>query len=87
MEKLERLKWLTDEVNKHNKNYYVYDNPTISDAEYDEMRAMEADGYHPSIDVTAIFEAKSCENWAVVSCTASFEQAVQPMWQIRFDAR
>ena len=26
------------------------------------MRAMEADGYHPSIYVTAIFEAKSCEN-------------------------
>ena len=34
----------------------------MEDAEYDEMRAMEADGYHPSIDVTAIFEAKSCEN-------------------------
>ena len=29
MDKLERLKWLTQEVNKHNKNYYVYDNPTI----------------------------------------------------------
>ena len=37
MDKLERLKWLTDEVNKHNKNYYVYDNPTISDAEYDKL--------------------------------------------------
>ncbi len=37
MEKSERLKWLTDEVNKHNKNYYVYDNPTISDAEYDAL--------------------------------------------------
>lgn len=37
MDKLERLKWLTDEVNKHNKNYYVYDNPTISDAEYDAL--------------------------------------------------
>lgn len=37
MEKEERLKWLTAEVNKHNKNYYVYDNPTISDAEYDAL--------------------------------------------------
>jgi len=37
MDKLERLKWLTEEVNKHNKNYYVYDNPTISDAEYDAL--------------------------------------------------
>lgn len=36
-EKLSRLKWLTEEINKHNKNYYVYDNPTISDAEYDAL--------------------------------------------------
>jgi len=37
MDKMERLKWLTQEINKHNKNYYVYDNPTISDAEYDAL--------------------------------------------------
>ena len=37
MDKIERLKWLTEEINKHNKNYYVYDNPTISDAEYDKL--------------------------------------------------
>ena len=37
MDKLERLKWLTEELNKHNINYYVYDNPTISDAEYDAL--------------------------------------------------
>lgn len=37
MDKLERLKWLTEEVNKHNINYYTYDNPTISDAEYDKL--------------------------------------------------
>ena len=36
-EKLARLKWLTEEITKHNKNYYVYDNPTISDAEYDAL--------------------------------------------------
>ena len=37
MDKMERLKWLTAEVKKHNINYYVYDNPTISDAEYDAL--------------------------------------------------
>lgn len=37
MDKTERLKWLIQEINKHNKNYYVYDNPTISDAEYDKL--------------------------------------------------
>ena len=37
MDKHQRLIWLTEEVNKHNKNYYVYDNPTISDAEYDAL--------------------------------------------------
>jgi len=35
--KIARLKWLTEEITKHNKNYYVYDNPTISDAEYDAL--------------------------------------------------
>lgn len=37
MDKRERLVYLTNEINKHNKNYYVYDNPTISDAEYDAL--------------------------------------------------
>ena len=37
MDKFERMKWLVTEINKHNKNYYVYDNPTISDAEYDAL--------------------------------------------------
>lgn len=37
MDKFERMKWLVQELNKHNKNYYVYDNPTISDAEYDAL--------------------------------------------------
>ena len=37
MTKQERLVYLTNEINKHNKNYYVYDNPTISDAEYDKI--------------------------------------------------
>ena len=37
MEKEQRMQWLVQEINKHNKNYYVYDNPTISDAEYDAL--------------------------------------------------
>ena len=37
MDKFGRMKWLVEEINKHNKNYYVYDNPTISDAEYDAL--------------------------------------------------
>lgn len=37
MTKEERLAYLTAEINKHNRNYYVYDNPTISDAEYDKL--------------------------------------------------
>ncbi len=37
MDKEERLRWLVQEVNKHNQNYYTFDNPTISDAEYDQL--------------------------------------------------
>lgn len=37
MDKKQRMEWLVQEINKHNKNYYVYDNPTISDAEYDAL--------------------------------------------------
>lgn len=37
MDKKARLEWLTREVKKHGINYYVYDNPTISDAEYDKL--------------------------------------------------
>ena len=34
---MERMRWLVDELNKHCYNYYVLDNPTISDAEFDKM--------------------------------------------------
>ena len=33
----EEIKGLRDEINKHNYNYYVADNPTISDFEYDRL--------------------------------------------------
>lgn len=34
---IKQMKELIDEINKHNYNYYVLDNPTISDAEYDKL--------------------------------------------------
>lgn len=37
MDKLERMKGLIAEINKHNYQYYVKDNPTISDQEYDAL--------------------------------------------------
>lgn len=37
MNKNERMKFLVEELNKHNYNYYVLDNPTISDKEYDKL--------------------------------------------------
>ena len=37
MDKLEKMKQLIEEIEKHNYNYYVLDNPTISDVEYDKL--------------------------------------------------
>lgn len=37
MDKMERMKFLIEEINRHNYNYYVLDNPTISDKEYDKL--------------------------------------------------
>ncbi len=37
MDKLSRMHELIDIVNKHNYNYYVLDNPTIADTEYDKL--------------------------------------------------
>ena len=34
---LERVNFLKDEINKHNYLYYVEDNPSISDYDYDMM--------------------------------------------------
>ena len=36
---LERINFLKDEINKANYKYYVEDNPSISDYEYDKMYA------------------------------------------------
>lgn len=37
MDKLDEMKSLIEEIEKHNHNYYVLDNPTISDSEYDKL--------------------------------------------------
>lgn len=37
MDKIERMKMLINEINKHNYNYYTLDKPTISDGEYDKL--------------------------------------------------
>lgn len=37
MDKIEKMKELIKEIEKHNYNYYVLDNPTISDYEYDKL--------------------------------------------------
>ena len=45
------LKKLRDEINKHNYNYYVMDNPTISDYEYDSLfsQLKELEIKHPEL--------------------------------------
>ena len=47
----EEIKNLRDEINRHSYNYYVNDNPTISDYEYDtlfkRLQAIEAE--HPEL--------------------------------------
>ena len=34
---IEKMQALINEINRHNYNYYVLDNPTISDKEYDDL--------------------------------------------------
>jgi len=47
----ERIDFLKDELNKHNYNYYVQNNPTISDYEYDKMfsELKEIESQHPEL--------------------------------------
>ena len=46
-----RVEFLKEELNKHNYNYYVLDNPTISDYEYDMLFAelKEIEENHPEL--------------------------------------
>ena len=34
---MNEMQKLVEEINKHNRNYYTLDNPTISDKEYDAL--------------------------------------------------
>ena len=47
----QEVKLLREEINKHNYNYYVLDNPTISDYEYDSLfaRLKELEQAHPEL--------------------------------------
>ncbi len=48
---IDRINFLKDEINKHNYEYYVEDNPTISDFEYDKMFAelKKLEDEHPEL--------------------------------------
>ena len=51
METKDHINKLRDTLNQHNINYYVHDNPTISDAEYDGLlRQLEKlENQHPDL--------------------------------------
>ena len=51
MDEQKRIEQLRAELNEHNYNYYVLDNPTISDFEYDRMlRELELlEAAHPEL--------------------------------------
>ena len=51
MELKEKIENLRSELNKHNYNYYVLDNPTISDYEYDTLfsELKELEQQNPSL--------------------------------------
>ena len=48
---MDRMKWLVSELNKHCYNYYVLDNPTITDYEYDQLfsELKDLEAAHPEL--------------------------------------
>lgn len=48
----DRIKFLRDELNRHNHNYYILNNPTISDFEFDAMlrELSDLEKEHPEFD-------------------------------------
>ena len=48
---IEEIEKLREEINRHNRLYYVEDNPSISDAEYDKLfdRLVEIEELHPEL--------------------------------------
>ena len=51
MDTLRQIQLLRTEINQHNISYYVYDDPVISDAEYDRRfrRLLEIEKAHPEL--------------------------------------
>ena len=56
---------LRAEIEQHNVRYYVYDEPSISDAEYDglmrELQALEAD--HEYLEAGDVFSSDLIDTW------------------------
>lgn len=48
---IDRINFLKEQINKHNYLYYVEDNPSISDFEYDKMFAelKDLEEKHPEL--------------------------------------
>ncbi|KAA3636709.1 MAG: NAD-dependent DNA ligase LigA, partial [Calditrichaeota bacterium] len=48
---IEELKKLHEEINRHNRLYYIEDNPSVSDAEYDKLfdRLVQIEELHPEL--------------------------------------
>jgi DNA ligase (NAD+) len=51
---LARAEWLRDELNRHSHAYYVLDNPSIPDAEYDQLfrELQQLEAQHPELIFT-----------------------------------
>ena len=66
----ERIEFLKSELNKHNHNYYVLDNPTISDFEYDQLFAelKELEQQYPE------FQSPDSPTQRVGSISTGFEE-------------
>ena len=56
---LDRINYLKNEINKHNYNYYVEDNPTISDFEYDKLFAelKELEAQNPLFPIICVSQS------------------------------
>ncbi|HLT52353.1 MAG TPA: hypothetical protein VKZ97_00580, partial [Flavobacteriaceae bacterium] len=73
MEVKQKIQQLRDQLNQHNYNYYVLDNPTISDYEFDIMlkELQELEAKHPEF-----FDATSPTQRVGGEVTKNFETVV-----------
>ena len=70
MNVFDTIKNLRDELNQHNYNYYVLDNPTISDFEFDQKlkQLQDLEAHHPEF-----FDENSPTQRVGGSITKNFE--------------